>query len=159
MTGGRREKNKDVWWHGGLYFSCLQCGACCGREPGSVSFTDRELEAMSDELGISTEEFLGSWAWEKYGVLSLREQLNFDCVFLHTDNGRASCKIYAVRPSQCSAFPFWPDLLGDKFLWDSYALSCPGMNHGEFHGYDEINRILAKHRVGFKSSPRPAGLI
>ncbi|MDR3280227.1 MAG: YkgJ family cysteine cluster protein [Synergistaceae bacterium] len=145
MKSGGGDARPEVWWRDGLYFSCAQCGACCGREPGTVSFTRLELEAMSRALGISNDEFLRLYTWEKYETLSLREQSNYDCVFLHMDKNNISCKIYSARPAQCGTFPFWPDTLKNKLSWDDYSLSCPGMNCGEFHSYEEISQIITRY--------------
>jgi len=145
MRNAEFAADADIWWKGGLYFSCVQCGACCGRDPGTVSFTQAELKAMSGSLGISEGEFLRLYSWKKYGGISLREKSNYDCVFLHMDNGKISCNIYSVRPAQCRTFPFWPDVLINKLSWDKYSKSCPGMNHGSFHNYEEISGIVVDY--------------
>jgi Fe-S-cluster containining protein len=91
---------------------------------------------MAAWFGLSIPLFRTLYAWRRYGVLSLRERSNYDCVFL--DRNPFRCSIYRVRPSQCRTFPFWPDVLENKRSWDRYAESCPGMNRGAFHDRDEI---------------------
>ena len=135
------------WWEGGLYFSCVRCGACCGREPGTVRFTGSELRKMAGALEVTEEQFTRIYIWHKYGIPSLREQPNYDCVFLKNTGGCPGCQIYPFRPSQCRTFPFWPEILDDKSTWDWYARSCPGMNNGEFHKFDEISKISVKYAV------------
>jgi Fe-S-cluster containining protein len=134
---------KYPWWSEGLYFSCVGCGACCGREPGTVSFTAAELSNMASLLGVSEKEFTLLYAWRKYGVLSLREEPNYDCVFLRKTKSASRCMIYASRPAQCAVFPFWPEILESRESWDRYALSCPGMNAGAFHGAEEVSKTAA----------------
>jgi len=133
------------WWSAGLFFSCVRCGACCGRAPGTVRFTKGELSAMARSLGVAEEQFTRKYAWNKYGALSLREQPNYDCVFLKNSDEGPGCEIYCVRPSQCSTFPFWPDILKSSLSWELFASSCPGMNNGEFHDYEEILKISARY--------------
>jgi Fe-S-cluster containining protein len=145
MKDGPVDARPDVWWREGLYFTCSQCGTCCGREPGTVSFTAPELDAMTHALAISSDEFLKLYTWKKYGNLSLREQPNYDCVFLYIDKSKISCKIYSARPAQCRTFPFWPEVLKNKLSWDNYSSSCPGMNCGEFHDYEEISQIVVRY--------------
>jgi Fe-S-cluster containining protein len=97
---------------------------------------------MAYALDLSETEFDLLYTWRKYGVLSLREKPNYDCVFLKMELGGARCGVYAARPAQCGSFPFWPDVMESRRSWDDFALSCPGMNNGIFHGYDEISEIL-----------------
>lgn len=133
-------ESEQPWWAGGLYFSCTGCGRCCRDEPGAVWFTASELAAMASYLGLGDDEFEFIYVCRKYGRQSLREKPNYDCIFLDRDPDR--CRIYEVRPSQCRTFPFWPDVLKSKLSWDRYSLTCPGMNTGEFHNYDEIAAYL-----------------
>jgi len=124
------------WWADGLFFSCLSCGKCCGGEPGTVSFTSSEEEAMADALDIGVPLFRSLYVWRKYGVPSLRERANYDCVFLEREPCR--CGIYGARPSQCRTFPFWREILRNERSWARFASKCPGMNQGSFHGRAEI---------------------
>ncbi|MDR1510080.1 MAG: YkgJ family cysteine cluster protein [Synergistaceae bacterium] len=134
-----------VWWKDGLNFSCTRCGACCGREPGTVRFTRLELSAMSRLLCVSEEKFKENYTWRKYGTLSLKERRNYDCVFLCIDDCGAKCDIYSERPRQCVSFPFWPEILENKDAWKRYSDSCPGMNAGKFFSYDEISVIVVEY--------------
>jgi Fe-S-cluster containining protein len=130
----------EPWWGDGLYFSCVQCGKCCGEAPGTVSFTADEELAMAEALGIGVGDFRSLYVWRRYGSPSLRERANYDCVFF--DAGTHCCAIYDARPSQCSEFPFWPDILQSRESWDRFALACPGMNHGGIHDDMEIRSRL-----------------
>jgi Fe-S-cluster containining protein len=140
-----REKTPGPWWRDGLRFSCTKCGLCCGGAPGTVRFTAAERSAMALALEISDTEFDLLYTWKKYGVLSIREKPNYDCVFLKTERGVSECGVYEARPAQCRTFPFWPDVLESRRSWDDFALSCPGMNNGLLRGRDEIDEILASY--------------
>lgn len=128
------------WWSGGLRFTCVGCGSCCGGGPGTVSFTDDERTAMASMLGVSEEEFDRLYVWRKYGRRSLRERANYDCILLDAETRR--CTVYAARPSQCRTFPFWHDAVKSRRNWELYAEECPGMNSGELHDLEEISSIL-----------------
>lgn len=128
------------WWSDGLYFSCVGCGRCCKGEPGTVSLTEAEMELISQSMKITLLEFQELYMWRKYGKLSLKERDNYDCVFL--DNATDKCKIYPLRPFQCSSFPFWPELMRSKIMWDRYAALCPGMNQGKYYDFAAIKQYL-----------------
>jgi Fe-S-cluster containining protein len=106
---------------------------------------------MAYALELSEAEFDLHYTWRKYGVLSLREKPNYDCVFLKTEHDGGKCAIYEARPSQCSTFPFWSDVMESRRSWDDFALSCPGMNYGSFHGYDEISEILNSYSKNYET--------
>jgi Fe-S-cluster containining protein len=109
-----------------------------------VAFTSVEEERMARCLGMDTAGFRARYTWRKYGILSLREIENYDCVFLRREGTRARCKIYPVRPAQCRAFPFWPEVMKNERTWNSYSLSCPGMNGGVLHSIAEINGYIGQ---------------
>jgi hypothetical protein len=49
--------------------------------------------------------------------------------------------IYSVRPSQCRAWPFWPDNLADADTWNEAAQRCSGINRGTYYSFEEIEKI------------------
>jgi Fe-S-cluster containining protein len=106
-----------------------------------VLFTDAEMAEMSSALGVGEGEFERLYVWRKYGLRSLRERANYDCVFL--DGG--GCVIYHARPAQCRRFPFWPEILKNKPSWDFYSRNCPGMDEGDLHDYEAIAGYLSKY--------------
>lgn len=130
-----------VWWSDGLHFTCTQCGACCGGVPGTISFTEEELAAMSEKLGMTVRAFVEEYVWTKYyNRPSLKERDDLDCILLDPETRR--CRVYDARPAQCRTFPFWKDVLRSRREWDEYAERCPGMNCGEFFSAEQIVSIL-----------------
>jgi len=130
-----------VWWEEGLRFTCLGCGRCCRGEPGAIYFTPEEEAAMAAFLGVDAGEFRNRFVTGKWRAPSLKEKSGGECVF--HDAVTNLCRIYPVRPLQCSLFPFWPVLLASPEAWDEAARSCPGMNGGEFHSAEEIALAMA----------------
>lgn len=111
-----------------LRFSCTGCGHCCTGGPDYVVEVSRsEQRRIQAYLGIS-------WRWfrRRYlrrlddGSESLQDSGNA-CIFL--DGGR-QCRIYAVRPTQCRSYPFWPTLLMRERDWKAEARRCEGIGRG-----------------------------
>ncbi|MCP4759582.1 MAG: YkgJ family cysteine cluster protein [Planctomycetes bacterium] len=140
-------KQASRWYDGGLQFECSRCGNCCTGPPGAVWFSADEGRAMAAVLGISEETFHRQYARQIRGKWSLREtrtSRGMDCVFLTTDEqGKAGCRLYGARPSQCRTWPFWPENLESRQMWEAVRKQtpCPGMGHG---GLVKIDEILAR---------------
>lgn len=141
----REEQSKGYWWESeGVRFECEQCGSCCGGEPGAIWVTPAEIAALAEFLGIDEPELRAKYLTRREGRSSIKELENYDCIFLSRNKGL--CEIYKVRPLQCSLFPFWPSLLRDQNIWNSYATICPGMNKGKLYTPDMI-RSLQKMEI------------
>ncbi len=64
---------------------------------------------MAAFLGVDAGEFRNRFVTGKWRAPSLKEKSGGECVF--HDAVTNLCRIYPVRPLQCSLFPFWPVLL------------------------------------------------
>lgn len=136
----REEQNKKHWWEDeGVRFECAQCGSCCGGAPGSIWVTPAEITAIAELLGIEEQTLRAEYLTRREGRSSIKERENYDCIFLSRNKGL--CEIYKVRPLQCRLFPFWPSLLRDQNIWNSYAAICPGMNKGKLYTPDMIKSL------------------
>jgi len=132
---------KQPWYFVGLAFECQNCGRCCaGPEEGYVWLDEREIAAIAGFLGMPEARM-----WEDYvrrvgRRLSLREQKpSHDCVFLSADGqGRRTCIVYPVRPTQCRTWPYWPGNLRRPEDWAVAAARCRGVNRGKLMSFDEI---------------------
>ncbi len=143
------------WYPGGLRFSCTQCGNCCTGPPGTVWLTDQEGRNIAATLGLETAEFYARYAHKVDGRWSLRERPvagnRYDCIFLERtsangetgETGTTGCSIYADRPAQCRAWPFWPENLTSRSTWEAVKrrTPCPGMDNGTLVPVERI-RIL-----------------
>lgn len=137
MNNEQKEQTGTYWWEAeGLLFECKQCGSCCCGEPGAIWVTPEEITEIADFLGISEPELRAGYLTRDAGRSSIREQENYDCVFLKRNI--MNCGIYKARPLQCRLFPFWPSILRDKNIWNYYATRCPGMNQGKLYTSDII---------------------
>lgn len=126
----------------GLKFTCQSCRYCCSAEPGYVFLSDADVTLMSEGLGLSREKFIDTYCryvdMGSFYMVSLLEKENFDCIFL----SEKGCNVYEYRPLQCRTYPFWAHVVESKETWDEEALSCPGINKGQLHTKEEINKAL-----------------
>ncbi len=139
--------NKDVceleykpWWSTGLHFSCLGCGRCCRGEPGAIWISEENIAAASGVMDLEPADFQRIFVTRRWKRPSLREKPNGDCVMYERESAR--CGIYAVRPAQCSLFPFWPSILGSRVKWERTSAECPGIGQGRFYNAGEIAALL-----------------
>ena len=131
---------EDKWYEEGLHFECRRCGRCCGGEPGYVWITETDIADFASRVGLSEEEVTKRFVRRVWRRWSLKERPNGDCVML--EDGR--CKVYEVRPSQCTAFPFWHHNLKSKEDWESLSRQCPGVNRGPLISFQEIEDVLKR---------------
>lgn len=131
------ESNPDYKWfqdRSSLPFECTSCGKCC-QTKGHVYMNPDEFEAAANLLEVSKQDFIQQFASHKSvetksngeervwirlrddSQLSENDQSkeSHGCIFLKEDN---TCRIYEARPTQCSTYPFWPDLLASKKAWN-----------------------------------------
>lgn len=140
MTNKNENLNTEQWWEAtGIRFECIACGKCCGGAPGFIWVNEEEKEGISKFLNIDAIELDKLYLIKHMGKSSIKERDNFDCIFLDSKSNR--CKIYKVRPMQCSLFPFWPSLLADKRLWNYYSARCPGMDNGKHYTAEMIRKM------------------
>ena len=117
-------QNNTPWYADGLRFECTGCGQCCTGSPGYIWVDEEEIQEIAAFLKLSVEEFSQHYLRRVKGRFSLRElPKTFDCIFLE-DN---KCQIYAVRPTQCRTFPWWPRNLKSKKEWLEAARTCEGI--------------------------------
>jgi Fe-S-cluster containining protein len=132
-----RRPSEAPWYAAGLEFRCTACGACCTGEPGYVFVTSRDVERMAKHKGMSPEAFARLYVRRVGKRLSLKERRNGDCVMLEN----RKCSVYPVKPTPCSTFPFWPEILESRDEWDATAERCPGMNRGERYTREEVDAV------------------
>ena len=131
------------WYASGLHFECQQCGRCCsGPGQGYIWVTRPEIQLITDFLKISAGQLRREYL-KRIGLRTtiIEQPVTKDCVFLQRIDGQKKCMIYPVRPSQCRAWPFWPDNLADADAWNKATQKCGGINRGRLHSFEEIEKI------------------
>ncbi len=125
-------------------FECQpDCANCCRFEGGFVYLSDREAEAIGEFLNLSKDDFLNFYTRSIDDEICLIESDSDSCIFLE-DN---CCTIYAVRPRQCRAYPFWPQNMKSLKQWRSMAGECPGIGRGRVYSVTEIDAMLKSKEV------------
>lgn len=146
----------EEFYKNGLDFSCQNCGFCCRFKGGVVRLSQEDLESLSKEVQLSTEQFIQVYC--RYleddfarKFLCLKTLSNGDCVFWDKNLGeKGGCSVYKSRPIQCSTFPFWTQILFSKEAWLFQAEKCSGINcknFHSFHSYEEICQELSKYKA------------
>jgi Fe-S-cluster containining protein len=124
-----------------LHFSCTQCGKCCLTTGDYyVYLTEAESEAIRNRLQLTR-----SWFRRRYlerledGEWVLVSGKGDRCIFLDANR---QCRVYSVRPLQCSTYPFWPELTGSARDWNNEARRCEGINRGKAVPLANIRRSV-----------------
>ena len=138
-----RKPGKDPWYAKGLRFGCTRCGRCCTGAPGYVWMNKNEIHDVARFLKITDDEFLKHYCRRVMFKISLLEHPNGDCVFFTP----AGCRIYNVRPEQCTTFPFWDYNIESPASWENAKTRCPGTGQGRLYSLPEIERIRAGKRT------------
>jgi Fe-S-cluster containining protein len=144
----------------GLRFSCGRCSSCCRYEQGYVFLSWKDLDSLAAALNMERQECMTAWCrWVSFGdgpeYLSLKEKLNYDCVFW--DKG---CTVYQQRPLQCRTFPFWDSILVSAAAWENAGRECPGIGRGKLHSmaYIEACRQARLSQPVITRKPEESGL-
>ncbi|KXZ44484.1 hypothetical protein GPECTOR_67g324 [Gonium pectorale] len=100
--------------------------------PAQIWVSPDEIRRIAKYLNMSVQRFLDTHTkqYSKYkGWRMLKTgEANASCIFLGADN---KCSIHPVRPSQCSTYPWWPELMVDReWEWEK-ANVCEGFDHAE----------------------------
>ena len=154
---------QSPWYEEGLRFACTMCGNCCTGPPGAVWFDQAEGESMAQALGMEHSAFLKQYARRISGKWSLKEHRTkhgYDCILLDrsTQPGKALCRVYKARPTQCRTWPFWPENLEDYEAWDDVRREtpCPGMGSTAKSAFVPLKVIVERLEEQKEASRRSA---
>lgn len=128
-----------------LCFECTQCGRCCGNESGYVLLTELDFLQIQKHF-FEVENWNDYLHWVLLGdgeYLSLKEQGNYDCIFLE----EKGCSIYQDRPMQCRLYPFWNSVIKSEYSWKKESRYCPGINQGNTIGLYEVGKKIVEQRM------------
>jgi uncharacterized protein len=107
-------------------FTCQPgCTNCCTQQ-GFVYLSEDDLIKAAAFTGMTTRAFEKKYVYRTANELRFRKPREKQCPFL-LDHG---CSIHPAKPTQCRAFPFWPELLESKTPWMKTANYCPGIGKG-----------------------------
>ena len=128
-----------------LRFTCQpNCSICCQVE-GEVFLSESDLQKAATFLGLTPALFEQQYCIRTRSQLRLRKPADRQCPF-HKDN---RCSIHPAKPTQCRAFPFWPELLESETAWAEAAQYCPGMNQGELIQIADAQQTAQEMKVAY----------
>ncbi|HEY1207133.1 MAG: YkgJ family cysteine cluster protein [Bryobacteraceae bacterium] len=134
-------------------FACVPaCTSCC-RQKGFVYLSEENLRRAAAFLRLSSAAFERKYVYRTKNLLRLRKPRGSQCHFLR----ERGCAIHPVKPAQCVAFPFWPELVGCRTAWDQAAAYCPGIGCGPPVPVETAHRIAAEMREIYPGVYWPAG--
>jgi Fe-S-cluster containining protein len=121
----------------GLRFQCQPgCTNCCEQQ-GFVYLTEGDLKRIAEYMGMTAASFERKYVYRTNHRLRLRVPRHSQCHFLR----EGGCSIHEVKPAQCRAFPFWPELVDDKREWKQTAKYCPGIGKGALVQIETARKI------------------
>jgi Fe-S-cluster containining protein len=110
-----------------MRFECQAgCTKCCEQQ-GFVYLTEEDILRLAVYLRMSAAAFERRYVYRTRNLRRLRVPRYAQCEFLK-DGG---CSVHAAKPFQCAAFPFWPEMVGNKKNWRKDGEWCPGIGKGE----------------------------
>jgi Fe-S-cluster containining protein len=129
----------------GFRFACQPaCTNCCNQK-GYVYITEDDLKRAAAFLGVSARAFERKYVYRTKTLLRLRKPRASQCHFLEP----GGCSIHPAKPTQCRAFPFWPELVGDSKAWREAAAHCPGIGSGPLITIEAAHRIATEMRESY----------
>lgn len=130
-----------------LRFACRRgCVDCC-TEPGFVYLTEEDLKRAAALLRLTPREFEKRYVYRTQHLLRLRKPRGAQCPFLEP----GGCRIHAAKPTQCRAFPFWPELIESAREWRKLGRRCRGVGRGPVIPAQAVQRIANEMREGYPS--------
>lgn len=122
---------------GPVRFACQGCGRCCTGEPGTVYVTPGEAADIAAYLDMALADLKRRHLYPFRDGYSIREDDQGNCLFYS-----GGCRIYPVRPAQCSTYPFWRKNLASPRAWMEVERECPGIGQGPLYSEETIRDIL-----------------
>ncbi|MFO0723757.1 MAG: YkgJ family cysteine cluster protein [Myxococcota bacterium] len=124
----------------GRRFECTRCGNCCQKD-GIVLTSEAEIARMAKALGKTSGEF-----WRDYRV---QTDADSGRPFFEAADGKGCplltkdrlCSVHAVKPAQCSAWPFWSEMIADRAEWEAAKSFCPGLDAPKGRKYKRLEII------------------
>jgi len=127
-----------------MRFKCQPgCIACCTQK-GWVYLTEDDIKRAARFLGMRAATFEKRYVYRMKTRRRLRRAMSA-CPFLDG----AGCSIHPAKPTQCRAFPFWPELVGDRKEWRTTGRRCPGIGRGELVTIEAALRVAGEMREGY----------
>ena len=103
-------------------------------------------------LHMKAAAFETKYVYRTRNLIRLRKPRDKQCHFL-VENG---CGIHPSKPTQCRAFPFWPELVENQESWNATAKYCRGIGTGPLIQIGtalEMAQVMKKAYPGMYEKP------
>ncbi len=128
-----------------IRFTCQPgCIRCCDQD-GHVYLTEDDVKRAATFVGMTAKAFEAKYVYRTRNEIRFRQPRDKQCHFL-TENG---CSIHPAKPTQCSTFPFWPEIVEKKVTWFKTARYCPGIGKGELIQIGTAMEMAEVHRRAY----------
>ncbi|MEO8129301.1 MAG: YkgJ family cysteine cluster protein [Bryobacteraceae bacterium] len=135
-----------------LRFTCQpNCTNCCDQQ-GFVYLSESDVIHAAEYVGMSAKDFEAKYVYRTRNLIRLRKPRGKQCHFL-LEKG---CAIHPSKPTQCRAFPFWPELVESRRNWNETAKYCPGIGTGQLIQIGtalEMAEVMKKAYPGMYEKP------
>ena len=112
---------------------------------GYVYLGEDDLRRAAAFCGLSPRAFEKRYVYRTRHLLRLRKPPSSQCPFLRAEG----CGIHPAKPTQCRAFPFWPELVEDRNAWRQTAGGCPGIGQGRLIRIESAIRTANRMRASY----------
>ena len=128
-----------------LRFSCQPgCTKCCDQE-GFVYLSEDDLKREAKFVKMTAKAFEAKYVYRTAHQLRFRKPPDKQCPFLEG----YGCSIHPAKPTQCSTFPFWPEIIERKATWLKTAGYCPGIGKGDLIQIEDAAKIAQRQRAAY----------
>ena len=126
-----------------MRFECQKgCTKCCEQQ-GFVYLTEEDIPRLAGYLGMAAPAFEDRYVYRTRNLRRLRVPRHAQCEFLK----ERGCSVHPAKPLQCRAFPYWPELVGNKKNWVKTGTWCPGIGKGELVNIVAAREVAAEMRT------------
>jgi len=145
-------------------FVCSRCGQCCQGE-GGIYLREGEAARAAAAMGLSPADFVRRFAVAEAGLLALPSAEDGFCVLYDRLSG--GCRIHAVKPAMCRAWPFFDGPLRYAEGFAAVKAFCPGIHpEAAWADFTTFHRVFlhetppVSYRLALRQGPlpRPSGL-
>lgn len=129
-----------------MRFQCQPgCIKCCDQK-GQVYLSENDIRRMAAYLGLEQDVFEAKYVYRTRNSRRLRKPPKSQCHFLKADG----CSVHPAKPTQCSTFPFWPEMVENSAEWRNTGRWCPGIGKG-----DVIQISVAREQANLMRAAHP----
>ena len=128
-----------------IRFTCQKgCTNCCD-QTGFVYLSEEDVTRAAKFVGLSQSVFEAKYIYRTRHQRRFRKPPDKQCPFLKG----GGCSIHPAKPTQCSTFPFWPELVERKSAWQRTARYCPGIGKGPLIQIGQAMEIAEEQRRAY----------